>query len=262
MTVERFRKSFPRARWSDDLKAWFVPGKTAVRRFERWLERESSQADTHADVKGRDAYVFDPVVSKYLRLLEDRLEVVTPYSRTIVEEMREAPFASWDAERRVWTIPYRSYESLRRRWTRIEESAKRNEPEERKKRQAENRGSDKERAARARATERRRRRYPIDPENLPPPGRPVMTSEFGIVVFVGCDGKPVDPEILHGSYATVPSGADYVWGQWRPATLKELVKTWPARPGSQTDQLIWWQPTLDELRVARKAAARMERRRV
>jgi hypothetical protein len=40
MTVDRFRHSFPRARWSDELKAWFVPGKTAARRFDRWMERE------------------------------------------------------------------------------------------------------------------------------------------------------------------------------------------------------------------------------
>ncbi|CCV16417.1 conserved hypothetical protein [Mesorhizobium sp. STM 4661] len=48
MTVERFRKTFPRARWNDDLKAWFVPGKTAAQRFDRWLEREFSQTQTHA----------------------------------------------------------------------------------------------------------------------------------------------------------------------------------------------------------------------
>lgn len=88
-----------------------------------------------------------------------------------------------------------------------------------------------------------------------------MTSEYGIVVFVGCDGEPVNPEILHVSYATVPSAADYVWGQWRPAKLDELVKTWPARSGSTTNHVIWWQPTLEELRVARKAAGKMERRR-
>lgn len=261
MTVERFRESFPRAPWSDDLKAWFVPGKTAARRFERWLDRESSQSDTHADLKGRDAYVFDPVVSKYLRLLEDRLEVVTPYSRTVVQEMREVPFASCDADRRVWTVPYRSYENLRRRWTRIEDAARRNEPEERKKRQAEYRGSEKERAARARATERRRRRYPLDPENLPPLGRPVMTSQYGIVVFVGCDGEPVDPAVLHASYAELTMIADLVWGQWRSAKLDELVKTWPSRSGSKIGREIWWQPTLEELRVARKAASKMERRR-
>ena len=36
-TMESFRKQFPRARWSDDRKAWLVPGKTAARRFDRWL---------------------------------------------------------------------------------------------------------------------------------------------------------------------------------------------------------------------------------
>ena len=29
LTVERFRTAFPRARWRDDLRAWFVPGTTA-----------------------------------------------------------------------------------------------------------------------------------------------------------------------------------------------------------------------------------------
>jgi hypothetical protein len=41
MTVEQFRIRFPRARWSDSRKAWWVPGKTASRRIGRWLaERE------------------------------------------------------------------------------------------------------------------------------------------------------------------------------------------------------------------------------
>jgi hypothetical protein len=182
------------------------------------------------------------------------MEVVTPYSRTIVERMRDVPFGFWDADRRVWTVPYRSYEQLRRLWSQIEEAAKRNEPEERKKRRIENRGSDKERAARARAAERRRRCYPMDPENLPPFGRPVMTSEYGIVVFVDCDGEPVDPATLRSSYSDVAVASDYVLGRWRPPTLDELVKTWPLRPGAA-------QPTLDELRVARKAAARRERKR-
>ncbi|TIW73561.1 MAG: hypothetical protein E5V58_10135, partial [Mesorhizobium sp.] len=26
MAVERFRQAFPRARWSDERKSWFVPG--------------------------------------------------------------------------------------------------------------------------------------------------------------------------------------------------------------------------------------------
>ena len=33
--VERFRATFPRARWDDVEKAWFVPGKTAERRLAR-----------------------------------------------------------------------------------------------------------------------------------------------------------------------------------------------------------------------------------
>jgi hypothetical protein len=264
MTVEHFRKSFPRARWSDELKAWFVPGKTAARRFDRWLEREFSGSDVYADMKGRDAYAFDPVVSKYLLVYDDRLEVQTPYSRTVVDEMREVRFAFWDADLRVWTVPYRSYDDLRRRWSRIEAAAARNEPEERRKRSAERRGSPQEQASRARAAERRRRRYPLQPDDLPPLGRPVMTREYGMVVFVGCDGEPVESEILRSSYPAMPANDDYVWGKWRPATLDELVKTWPSRPRSnaETAGTVWWQATIGELRAARKAARALDRRQI
>lgn len=74
---------------------------------------------------------------------------------------------------------------------------------------------------------------------LVPFGRSVMTSTYGVVVFVACDGEPVDPESLLASHADVPTSADGVWSQWRPATLAELVKTWPSRPGSKIDDGIW-----------------------
>jgi hypothetical protein len=263
MTVEHFRKNFPRARWSDVRKAWFVPGKTAARRFNRWLEREFAGADAYADMRGRDAYAFDPLVSKYLLAHGDRLQVRTPYSRTVVEEMRQVPFAFWDGDLRVWTVPYRSYEELRRRWSRIEAAAVRNEPEARKERQAERRGSLEEKTFRARAAERRRRRYPLQPENLPPFGRALMTRQYGIVVFLGSDGESVDLDVLHSYYPELPAYGDYVWGHWRPATFEELVKTWPSRSSSmaETEGQIWWQPTLGELRAARKSARSAERRR-
>ncbi|TPJ81880.1 hypothetical protein FJ434_20470 [Mesorhizobium sp. B2-5-13] len=262
ITVERFRQSFPRARWSDDLKAWFVPGKMAAQRFHRWLERELAGTSTHADARGRDAYVFAPIVSKYLRVHDDRLEVQTPYSRSVVREMREVPFASWDPERRVWTVPYRSYDELHRRWTEIEAAAIRNEPAARKERAAQRRGSIAELASRARAAERRRRRYPLRAGNLPPFERPVMTRDYGVVAFTDCDGEPVAPELLRTHYPGHPGADDYVWGRWRLAGLDELVKTWPARKGSKrASDDVWWQPTLDELRVARKAARALERRR-
>ncbi|RWO03233.1 MAG: hypothetical protein EOS08_34180 [Mesorhizobium sp.] len=217
----------------------------------------------HADSRGRDALAFDPIVSKYLLVHQDRLEVQTPYSRSVVKVMRDVPFASWDPDRRVWTVPYRSYEHLHRRWAEIEAAAGRNEPEARKQRTAQRRGSPQDLASRARTTERRRRRYPLDPNELPPFGRPVMTRSVGVVVFTGCDGEPVDHDTLGSQYADFPGRDDYVWGRWRPADLDELIKTWPSRTGSTTevDDALWWQPTLDDLRVARKAARGLERRR-
>jgi len=61
----------------------------------------------------------------------------------------------------------------------------------------------------------------------------------------------------------VRAGLDYIWGTWRSATLAELSKTWPARhaAGSLGHSRGWWQPTLAELRFARRNARSIDRRR-
>src|ERR1700746_1890195 len=65
LTVERCRAAFPKARWRDDLRAWFVPGTTAERRLDRWLGREWSGVLAYADDRGRDAFAFEPIESRY-----------------------------------------------------------------------------------------------------------------------------------------------------------------------------------------------------
>src|SRR3954468_7364311 len=79
MTVERFREAFPRARWRDDLGAWFVPGKRAERRLTAWMSRAWTGVLAHADQRGRDAFTFEPIKSPYLEVADD-LVVRTPYS--------------------------------------------------------------------------------------------------------------------------------------------------------------------------------------
>jgi hypothetical protein len=115
MTVERFRAAFPRARWRDDLCAWFVPGISAERRLNAWSSREWSGVLAHADERGRDAFTFDPVTSPYLEVADD-LVVRTPYSRDVVAELRQVPWARWDPASKAWRVPFRSFEELRRRW--------------------------------------------------------------------------------------------------------------------------------------------------
>ncbi len=66
MTVERIREAFPRARWRDDLGAWFVPGTRAERRLNAWMGREWPGVLAHADQRGRDAFAFEPIASPYL----------------------------------------------------------------------------------------------------------------------------------------------------------------------------------------------------
>jgi len=260
MTIERFRSAFPRALWNDDRKAWWVPGKTAGRRIARWRALEQSRADVHADAKGRDAFVFDPIVSEYLEA-QAELVVRTPYSKTIVDELRQIPFARWDDVRRAWVIPFRAYEDLRQRWPDIEAAAQRAEPAERQRRRQEAKGTDAWLKAQRRSSERRRRRYPVPADDLPPADRPVSTGEYGVVLFILTGGELVDDEAL-AFYPNASRSHDLIWATWRPATLEELVQTWPAKTGPSAAEIArgWWFATKPELVAARKAARSLRRR--
>lgn len=255
ITVQRFRKAFPRARWSDRLNAWFVPGRTAGRRIGRWLAEMEAEAEAFADEKGRDAFVFDPIESSYLEAGPSSFQIRTPYSRTVINEIREIPFARWDADRRLWTVPYRSFAELRRRWPAIEIAAKRNEPEVRKAQREAIRGTKEDKASKARMRERRRKRYPV-PANDGPPVERAISTHVGVVFFTGTDGELADTATVDSFYFPAARGEEYVWASWRPGTLEELVITWPARtsPGPQDLQRGWWLSTLDELRTARRDA--------
>ncbi|MGR9211136.1 hypothetical protein ACU8KG_08095 [Rhizobium leguminosarum] len=258
MTVEQFRRRFPRARWSDARQAWFVPGRTASRRIGRWLAEIESEADAHADAKGRDAFAFDPIDSPYLELGKAGFRIRTPYSKTVVDELREVPFSRWDGDLRIWRVPFRSYEELRRRWPEIEAAARRNEPEERRRRAEERKGTEQEMRNKLRSAERKRHRYPLQSNDLPPIGRPVVTA-YGIVVFSEISGELVDPGVVADFYPGVTE--DHVWGYWRVPTLEELIRTWPAKM-LPVQNAAWWLPTIEELRptrcTARSRAARKQ----
>jgi hypothetical protein len=259
VTVERFRSAFPGARWRDDLRAWFVPGTTAERRLSRWLGREMSGVLTYADERGRDGFAFQPIESRYLEVADD-LRIRTPYSRTVVDELRRVPWAWWDGELKAWRVPFRSWEDLRKRWSTIEAAAQRNEPIERRKRQQARKGTPEQQESAARAAEKRRRRYPVPAEPLPPLERVLMTHQ-GAVIFVDITGEIVEDDHSRAFYPEISSRVTLVWATWRKPTRDELVRAWPARWSADSRDRArgWWQPSIDELRVERRKAASSER---
>jgi hypothetical protein len=261
MTVARFRKTFPNARWSDALQAWTVPGSTARRRVDRWLASEADRQGPFEQERGRDAFEFEPILSPYLDVIPTGFRIRTPYSRIAVDELRQIPFARWNGDEKAWEVPYASYDDLQHRWEAIEEGARKAEPEERQKRAEARKGTEEEAKAKRRTSERRKKRLPVPSNDLPPLERPVCTAAYGIVVFTAIIGELVNPE---GVVEHHPNADDeHVWAGWRAATLEELVHTWPARtePGEYERLRGWWQPTLEELRGARTTAKSRERRR-
>jgi hypothetical protein len=261
LTVARFREVFPNARWSDTLQAWTVLGKTARRRIDRWLASEADRKRPYEEERGRDAYQFEPILSPYLQVYDRGFRIKTPFSRTVVDELRQIPFARWNSDDKVWEVPYASYDDLQHRWEAIEKAAKRAEPEERRKRAEARKGTEEEAKAKRRTSERNKKRLPVPSDDLPPPGRPVATTAFGIVVVTDITGELVNPEEVAEHHPNADD--EHVWAGWRAATLEELVHTWPARaePGEYERIRGWWQPTLEELRAARTAAKSRERRR-
>ncbi|MGK9166290.1 hypothetical protein KXR53_08335 [Inquilinus limosus] len=261
--VERLMKAFPRARWREAEGAWFIPGTTAERRLTRWLAQELPPGGDYGDAKGRDAFDFDPIESPYLEVADD-LRVRTPYSRTVVDQMHAIPWSWWDGATRTWRVPFRSYEELWRRWPVIEAAARRNEPEERRKRRLAEWTPERQRRAAILAAERRRHRYPVLAANLPPLAQPVMTERFGVLAFTEITGEIANPAGIAEIYAHPDLAAgDYVWASWRRPSLDELIGVWPSRAEAGPDERVrgWWRPTREELRQARRDARVRERLR-
>ena len=262
MTVERFREAFPRARWRDDLRAWFVPGTRAEKRLTAWMSREWSGVLAYADQRGRDAFAFEPITSPYLEV-DDGLVVRTPYSRTVITELRAVPWARWDPALKAWFVPFRSFEELHKRWPAIESAARLAEPQERRKREEIRKASPERAASQAEAAERRRHRHPVPEDALPPLDRVLMTHG-GCAVFEEITGELVEPSIAARFYPQVGNGpAALLWARWRRPSHAELVQTWPARPPHNPADLArgWWQPTIEVLREERRRAASLERAR-
>ena len=258
--VERFRLAFPRARWSDQLGAWRLPGTTAVRRVAIWLAHELPATFARADERGRDSFSFEPIVSPYLGVDGDII-VRTPYSRTAIAELRAVPWAWWSGEDKAWRIPFRSVDALRKRWATIEAAARRNEPDARKERSATAKTTPEYENTKASADERRRQRYPVPATMLPPTDR-VLMSHDGPLVIVDITGEVVPAGIARQHYPwSAVHHDDLIWALWRRPTHDELVGTWPTRQEPEQSDFArgWWQPTLTELRAARRAARSLER---
>jgi hypothetical protein len=258
--VRRFREAFPRARWRGEEQRWFVPGTTAVQRLDTWMAQELETVDRHADAKGRDAFIFEPLESPYLTVADD-LRVRTPYSRTIVEVLRAIPWAHWDSEERIWRVPFRSYEELKARWPEIEEAARRNEPAARKKRREEKVQAPEEGSPMQ--AERRRRRYPVPGDDLPPVGFPLSTVSWGVVVFEDIDSEPIDAPSVADLYPHVRSDPSrYVWARWRMPSLQEIYRTKPARTEEEPELRSsrgWWWASRDELQERARKLREVER---
>jgi hypothetical protein len=101
----------------------------------------------------------------------------------------------------------------------------------------------------------------VSSDDLPPIGRPVATA-YGIVVITDVTGEIVDPQEITELH--LDTSEEHIWAGWRASTLEELVHTWPAKAesGEYERRRGWWQPTLQELREARRSAKSRARKKL
>ncbi|WP_243375646.1 hypothetical protein [Microvirga solisilvae] len=259
--VRRFREAFPRARWRGEESGWFVPGTTAVKRLNAWMAQELETLDRHADDKGRDAYLFEPLESSYLSIGED-LRIRTPYSQTIVEALRSIPWAHWSPNEKLWHVPFRSYDALRRLWPMIEEAARRNEPEARRQRREERRQQGYVSPDPLQA-ERRRRRYPVPGDDLPPLDTPLATLPWGVVVFDDVEDHVVEEALDATIYPHAKVDRErFVWARWRMPHLDELYRAKPSQEPENSAiraERGWWWPSREELQERARKLREIER---
>ncbi len=249
--VRRFRRRFTQARWHEG-GWWFVPGATAVARLERWIAEELDEIDKFGDARGRDAFAFEPLLSRYLET-GDELLVRTPFSQAVVRELRAVPWAAWDADTKLWRVPFRSYAELKRRWPAIEAAAEAAEPGARAARRATIPPPDA--MTLRRHADRRRARYPVPGDDLPPNGTPVGTR-FGILVF-GEFGDALTAAEAE-PYDFVLDPARFVWGEWRVPECRELRRIKPDPTPDRSGS--WWVPSDEEIDHARDLLGRRIRR--
>jgi hypothetical protein len=158
-------------------------------------------------------------------------------------------------------VPFRSFEELSRHWPTIEDAARQAEPEERQKREESRKPSPQHKDRQAKAAERRRHRYPV-PEDALPPLDHVLMTHLGPVVFEAVTGELVEPRIAARFYSGVTAGpAALIWVNWRKPNHAELVQAWPARTTPSPADLArgWWRPMIQVLREERRRAASLER---
>jgi hypothetical protein len=113
----------------------------------------------------------------------------------------------------------------------------------------------------AAAAERRRNRYPVPEDALPPLGR-VLQTHAGCLVFEAVTGEVVEPSVAARFYPGFKAGAaTLIWAARRRPTHDELVQAWPAREAVGPAEIArgWWLPTIEVLREERRRAASLER---
>jgi hypothetical protein len=116
--------------------------------------------------------------------------------------------------------------------------------------------------------ERRRRRYPVPGDDLPPLEAPVATLQWGVVVFEDVESNPIGEAAMEDLYPHMrDEPGRFVWARWRVPSLQEVYRARPMREDEDSETKAgrgWWIPNRAELQeTARRlrAAERAQRTR-
>lgn len=113
--VRQLKHAFPKIFWSRRGGGWYLVGKTAARRLERWADEHLPTGDAYDGDKMHDEETIEPLElphgSQYAKAARV-YSILTPYDEELVETIKGIPRAAWHAKKRRWEVPVTSRREL------------------------------------------------------------------------------------------------------------------------------------------------------
>ena len=102
--IASLKKTFPHARWDSRYKRWLIPGKTADKGVDRWIETLTpALAEREYSIQNA-LFELAGIESKRVTRGRDHLILRVPYHPELVALISAFVGATWDSDDKTWSV--------------------------------------------------------------------------------------------------------------------------------------------------------------